>query len=360
MATTTTSTYDQAGLYPTGTIGGAQPNGNYWVGRDGNVWVAGSEGVNAAGVADNNTNSYWTSRGFTRINDPNPGSRSATSDTSTPAPTGDYGGGGAAAPVFNEAGARNTQLSINQFPGLLRDALAAEEQSYKNAIADFGVQEKTQRGIYDKSTTTNQQNYDANFMDSIRSGVKGLGGLMNLLRGTGAAGGTAEDLVRDEVGGVTARDIRTGADTQKENQTSLDSSLQAFLGELGSKRRLNEDAFENNQRAIRRDSNTQLQELYGKMAGFYGDADRTAEYNSWMDKAGSLTPSIAANSRTKVSPYDSTPVVVKAPEVTAFAGPTQPSVTAPTGGEAGAGIFSMGERRRRDSVVAPPLAPVGA
>jgi len=193
-------------------------------------------------------------------------------------------------------------------------------------------------------------------MDSIRAGIKGLGGLMSILRGTGAGGGTAEDIARDTVGGVTADDIRTGADTREENQGALDTSFSTFLTELGRKRNLNEDAFENNQRAIRRDTDTQLQDLYGKMAGFYGSAEDEANANKWMNMAGDLTPRIARNSRTQVSTYDTAPVTVKAPELSAFAAPTQPSVVTAPGGEIGSGIFTMTDPRRRKE----PMVPVGA
>lgn len=266
------------------------------------------------------------------------------------APTG---GGGTPAPVFNEAGVRNTQLTIDQLPGLLEAALAAERQRYGNTVNQFNTQEQGQRKTYDESTVTNTKNYDANFMDSIRAGIKGLGGLMSLLRGTGAAGGSVEDEARDTVGGVTSNDIRVGADTRKENQTSLDNALSNFLSELGLKRKVNEDTFENNQRAARRDTDTQLQDLFGKMAGFYSEVGNTGEANNWMNRAGELTPRIAANSRTQVSPYDTSPVVVKAPELSAFADPTQPSIVTAPGGQVGSGIFTMDTRRRREA------APVG-
>lgn len=277
--------------------------------------------------------------GYTLINDP-------VNPSAGPAPSGG-GGGGAAAPVFNQAAAENTQRTIDQIPGILQAALAAELQKYQNAVNVFGAQEQQQRKTYDESTTTNQLNYDENFMDSIRAGVKGLGGLMQILRGTGAGGGTAEEQVRDVVGGVTSNDIRTGADTRNENQGQLDTTLSSFLTDLGLKRKQNEDTRVNNERAVRRDASTQLQDLYGKMAGFYGDAGRTAEANTWMSRAGSLTPEIAANSATQVSAYDTAPIAVKAPEIAAFSAPSQPNVvTAPSDGQIGAGLFAISNRRR--------------
>lgn len=334
-----------------------------WVGADGNLWWRQGDQVINSGAA---TNYEFTNGGLRATNFDTPlgqGSGFAPgvdqiADPNAPqqAPTG---GGGTAVrrPVLDQAAVNNTQATIDQIPGLLEAALAAERQRYNNTVGEFNQQEQGQRKTYDDSTVTNQQNYDANFMDSIRAGIKGLGGLFTLLRGTGAGGGTAEDLARETVGGVTAQDIRTGADTQKENQTSLDGSLSSFLTELQRKRRANDDVLVNNERAVRRDTNTQLQDLFGKMAGYYGSAEMEPQRNEWMNRAGALTPEIAANSRTQVSNYDTSPVTVKAPELTAFSGPTQPNVIAGDSaerGRVGSGIFTISDQRRRRE-----QAPVG-
>lgn len=327
----------------------------YWLGADGNIYLKGDDGnVRNVGqpmgpnpIQDSGFDSNQMSALATRIDDPNPPAQQAPA------------GGGTTGKTFNAAGAANTQTTIDQIPALLQAALAAENTSYGNTVGGFDASEGTQRGNYQTGTTTNQQNYDANFMDSIRAGIKGLGGLMALLRGTGAGGGTAEDLARDTVSGVTANDIRGGADTQKENQGQLDSSLSTFLTDLGLKRKQAEDTKVNNERAIRRDSNTQLQDLFGKMAGFYGDVGNEGAANDWMNRAGALTPDIAANSQTQVSPYDNSPVVVHAPNLTAFAPPTQPSVTTAPGGQVGSGIFTMSDTRRRRDTPTPVAAPVG-
>ena len=328
----------------------------YWIGQDGNVYYgSGQEGAsvqNAGRLIKDYGNGFDAERLSAE------GNRIA--DWNVPGQSAPQGGGGSGETpkVFNQAGAENTQRTIDQIPGLLEAALAAEAQKYQNTVGEFNAQEQGQRKTYDTSTETNQLNYDANFMDSIRSGIKGLGGLMSLLRGTGAGGGTAEDVARDTVGGVTSNDIRTGADTQKENQIELDSSLSGFLSELARKRRMNEDVKVNNERAVRRDSNTQLQDLFGKMAGFYGDVGNISGSNEWMARAGALTPEIASNSQTQVSSYDTAPVTVKAPELTAFAGPTQPSVVTAPDGQVGSGIFTMNDTRRRSREQA-PAQPVG-
>lgn len=320
--------------------------GVYWVGQDGNTYMKGDglDGVQKWFAPLKSPQQL----GFTQIDDPvNPPVTSAPS------------GGGSSAPALNTGAIRNTQATIDQLPGILQAALEAEAQKYKNAVSGFDAQEGQQRKTYDESTVTNQQNYDANFMDSIRAGIKGLGGLMQLLRGTGAAGGSVEGDVRDVVGGVTSNDIRAGHDTQQENQGSLDASLSQFLTDLGIKRKQNEDTRVNNERSLRRESDSQLQDLYSKMAGYYGDAEQVPQRDEWLAKAGSLTPRIASNSASRVSAYDSTPVAVQAPKVTAFAEPTQPNVVAaPSEGQVGSGIFTISDRRRDKAAAqqAPALA----
>lgn len=333
----------------------------YWVGADGNVWLkdaGGTRNMGAAlmpGILPGRYAAAGGSGVATQIADPNPPPKPTSQ-----APPG--GTGGPPPPVFNAAGASNTQRTIDEIPGLLQAALASEASTHANTVGGFDAAQQTQQGQYDTGTTTNQQNYDSNFMDSIRAGIKGLGGLMSLLRGTGAGGGTAENLARDTVGGVTANDIRGGADIQKENQGQLDTSLGTFLSDLRQKRTAADDTFVNNNRAITRDSNTQLQDLFGKMAGFFGDVGNTGAATDWMNRAGALTPDIAASSKTQVSPYDTTPVVVHAPNLTAFAPPTQPNVLAPpSDGQVGSGIFTMSDPRRRKDVAAPAVpVPAGA
>lgn len=337
-----------------------------WIGQDGNLWYKGSQGVQnwgaatgyeftSGGVRSLGGNALADGPGFApgveQIADPVAPARNTTS--TAPA----YTAPARVAPVLNQAAVNNTQRAIDQLPGILQAALEAENQRYGNTVNEFNNQEGTQRKTYEGSTVTNQKNFDATYMDSIRAGIKGLGGLMALLRGTGASGGTVDDTVRDTVGGVTSNDIREGADTRNENQGTLDSSLSDFLTQLGVKRRTNEDTRANNERAYRRDNATQMQDLFGKMAGYYGDAEMTPQRDQWMSRAGNLTPEIAANSRTQVSAYDTTPVAVQAPQLAAFAGPTQPNVlAAPADGQVGSGIFTMTDRRRKDPNQVPVLA----
>lgn len=343
-------------------------NSAYWIGSDGNIWFKGPNGVQNAGPASgvanpqaggftavDPTNPGATSSNLyfvpaTRIADPNPGG-GTTGSTAPSNPTG------AAKPALDAAAVANTQASIDQLPGILQSALANEDTQFSNTNSGFDSQEQQQRGTYDTSTTTNQQNYDSNFMDAIRAGIKGLHGLYQILRGSGASGGTAEDQVQQIVGDTTTGDIRTGADTHDQNQGQLDSSLTQFLTDLKGKRQAAADTHTNNAAAIRRDSNTNLQDLYGKMAGFYGAAGDTGNASDWMSRAGGLTPAIASDSKAVTSKYDTAPVVIHAPNLTAFSAPSQPAVAAPpTDGQVGSGIFTLNPSKKADQTQVPSLA----
>ena len=336
----------------------------YWVGANGNIYYGDGKGggVKDLGKAinawDNGFDSAKLSAQAKRIADPNP---PKVLGTAPQAPSG--GGGWAAAPQapqappppppLNMAAINNTQLALDQLPAILDAALRAEATRRDNALRGFNDQEAAQRKQYNESTVTNQQNYDANYMDAIRAGVKGLSGLFNILRGTGAIGGTAQDLARDAVAGVTSDDIRTGADTRQANQTALDNSLSTFLTELKGKRQAAEDTFRNNESAYRRDNLSQQQDLMSKMASYYSEGGRTAEATNWMNRAGSLTPAIAQNSMARQSSYDTAPVAVKAPELAAFSAPSQPDVEVAVPDQVGAGIFTMNRKKAQQDIQVP-------
>lgn len=326
----------------------------YWLGQDGNIYYGSGkegasvqnmgkpvgQGVNAVAIPYRPGMGFDAERGSAvakYIDDPNPGGNVLSE--STTAPNGRQSG--VQRPALNQAGIDNTLATIRELPSILANALANQTTQYNNTNNAFNQQEATQRGQYAQSSDTNQGNYDSNYMAALRAGRSGLSGLMSALRGTGAEGWADQ-----VVGNQTASDIKTGLDTRNENQQQLDNTLNGFLSDLERKRIENRDTYENNKRAVQRDNDTRLQKLYGDIAGMYGDAGRTAEYNDYMGRAGRLTSDIARNSMTQLSNYDTTPITVKAPEITAFSKPVEQGISAQPGGNIGAGLFTIGERRK--------------
>ena len=246
-------------------------------------------------------------------------------------------------PVLNRAAVDNTQKSIDQLPLMLQMALDAEAAKYQNAENGFDIQQGEEQARYDEGSTTNNLNYDANLMASLRSGAKGLSGLLSILRGTGA-----EDWAREAVVETTNSDIRGGLDTRNENQTALDTSLGSFMSDLAGKRRANQETRINNEYAARGANASQMQDLYKTMAGFYSDAEDTAGAANWMNKAGDLSADVARYSTAPVGTYDQTPVKVKAAPITAFSGATNQNINADNGNNSPTnGVFTIGDTRKK-------------
>lgn len=269
--------------------------------------------------------------------------------TDTSGGTSGSGGGmtGGTAPsqgssALDQAAIQNTQKSLDQLPSILDAALAANRQKYQNAENGFNAQEQQQRGQYDTGTTTNQQNYDSNFMDSLRSGAQGLSGLLSILRGTGVEG-WANQAVRD----TTAGDIRNGLDTRNQNQTALDTSFSNFQNDLKDKRQQNSDTLTNNEFAARGNSATQMQKLYTEMAKYYADAGDNATATHYLNLAGDQSAAIAKYGTAPVSAFDTNPVSVQAAPISAFSAPTNQSVSYDPGMADNKGLFTIGDVRRR-------------
>ena len=322
--------------------------GVFWRGSDGKVYVKGHQGTNSAGMWDDNTANYWSSRMYQQINDP----MQSTGVASSPAPSsigGGGGGGGGSGRTYdplNQGAVNATLASLGGLDTVLANALTSADTGYRNAIDALNQQEAGQRKAYDENSLSNMQNYDSNLAASLRAGRTGLSGLMAALRGGGGGGNQfARDWVQNTVGDTASNDIRQGYETFDDNRRGLDSSLSTFLTDLQGKRRANEDTLENNRRAAQLYDAQQRQGLFQTLAGLYGDAGQTVQADSYMAQAGSQAPRIASNMGAQVSRYDSAPVEVKSPDITAFSAPEKQSMSASP--DRNSGIFSMLDPRRR-------------
>jgi hypothetical protein len=231
---------------------------------------------------------------------------------------------------------------------ILANALSSARTGYDNATRQLSQQEKQEQGRYDASSLTNMQNYDSNTAAALRAGRSGLSGLMAALRGGGGGGNDfARDWAQNTVGDTASTDIREGFNTFDENRRAADDSLSTFLATLRDKRAENEDSLVNNERAARLYDAQQRQSLLQTLAGLYSDGGRDAEAAAFLGRAGAQAPTIAENMGARVSKYDTTPIQVKSPNITAFAPPEERAMGAtPTEDR---GIFSLLDpRRRRD------------
>lgn len=316
--------------------------GVFWRGADGKVYVKGDTGTNAAGVWDDNTQKYWSDRMYQMIDDP------VASGGGTTAPVYNGSGGGKVYDPLNQGAVDATNASMAGLDTILAQALASAQTGYDNASRLMNQQEQSQRKSYDEGTLSNMQNYDANLGASLRAGRTGLSGLMAALRGGGGAGNDfARNWVQNTVADTASNDIREGYNTFDENKRGLDSSLSTFLTDLGRKRQENEDTLANNRRAANLYDAQQRQSLNQTLSDLYGKAGMFGQASDFMGSAGGQAGRIAENSGAKVSAYNTAPVEVKAPDITAFASPEKQAMTA-SPDRTSSGIFSILDPRRRE------------
>ena len=162
--------------------------GVYWVGQDGNVWVSGSGGTNSAGNYDSNSDNYWNSRGYSRINDPSSGGVTSTGGGSS-----SRSGGSGSSSKYNPADLAwiDSQIANTQGQyGLIDDALNRGRQdlqnSYQGAVNDANKQRERalegyqiQRDTTERGKTNALNRVDDNarqLLNSLRQRIAQAGG----------------------------------------------------------------------------------------------------------------------------------------------------------------------------------------
>lgn len=101
--------------------------GTFWKGQDGNVYVAGKNGVNNAGRWDDNTVNYWKNQAYKEQTDPNRGGGQTGNHDAGDAPesvVGPGGGGGGFNP-FAAQEARNKADAIAKYDDEINQANSA-------------------------------------------------------------------------------------------------------------------------------------------------------------------------------------------------------------------------------------------
>lgn len=98
--------------------------GTFWKGRDGNVYVAGKNGVNNAGRWDDNTVNYWKNQAYKEQADPNRGGMTPNNDTGD-APESVVGPGGGGFNPFAAQEARNKADAIAKYDDEINQANSA-------------------------------------------------------------------------------------------------------------------------------------------------------------------------------------------------------------------------------------------
>lgn len=262
-------------------------------------------------------------------------------------PGGSIVGGGSSRPL-NQAAVNATNSSLGQLDEILRQGLASQQSERDQLIRRYDDERTQQQSQFDTNSATNQQNYNKNLMQSLYAGSEGLQGLLKMLRGSGAAFGTARDLAGRAVEASTNRDISGGAQTFDENRTSLDAALNSFMSLDENRRRQADRTLENNQNALRANTIRDRQAGLNRLAELFGEVGNTSEAQRYAADAIKLDPQITRLSNTGIAEYAPVENTVQTPGLSQFNAPTGGSiVSGPSSSNMGSGIFTLGDFRKR-------------
>lgn len=272
-------------------------NGTFWVGSNGLVYVSGGNGVNSAGKADGNTNSYWSSRGFKQIADPNPPKASAVSSNNVAAPSNPNGvsGGGGSASTYQD---KSNDIALNN-AGLasLDSQSAAGMDAISKALASIFGQYDTEKTSnetnYTDQSDTNQNNLQKNKQATYVNAASGRQGLFGKLASIGALNGDGIKLATNAVRNGANDDLSGANDTFEDNQTTLDAGINAFRTADDKRRKDASTAAEDAKTNVTNKIATSRQNFLQNLSNDFAAQGDSARARSYADQAGSLFDTIA-------------------------------------------------------------------
>lgn len=265
-------------------------NGAYWVGADGNVYVKGSQGVNAAGKADANTNYYWSSRGYAGINDPNSGSGSSAPSNPN--------GGGSGAPALpdksNDIALQNAGL--NSVDTQTSAGMASIDKALSGLFGQYDNETNTNEGSYKTNSDQNTNNLQKNKQVALVNAAQGRQGLFGTLSSLGALNGSGIELANNAVRNGANEDLSNAADNYATNASSLDTSIGAYRQADKERRQLNQGAADNAKINVTNEGSKSKQTYYSNLANDYSAMGNGDEAKRYTGMAADLFPSIASTS----------------------------------------------------------------
>lgn len=232
-----------------GSIGGldlgsiSADGGTFWQGQDGNVYVAGKDGVNSANQWDDNTVDYWTSRGFMQTADPN-----VAITQQNYSPYNGSGGSGTSSSGTTEQDLQYLDQQRNRYQGLLDDSNIFQQKALEKlsnsftdatnsanlqqgrALQDYNTKEyETDRGREQSLGKVNDNAYNLN--RSLRS-------LLGMASGAGssafkfAAPGAVAKVAGSERGRVLS-DYSDNMNRLKTARGRTNEDFENYLADLG-------------------------------------------------------------------------------------------------------------------------------
>ena len=291
--------------------GKSSPNtGVFWIGADGQVYVKGHQGTNAAGRADGNTASYWGSRGFTQIADPNAPAPNAPAPTNKITGTNVSGGGYAPAPKQLDQAQIDSLMTLLGTFDRSRDIAKQQAATRRDTFLREKEEElKREKGKYDGKKLSTLQDFGGAVNDTDINTRDTLETLTSSMATMGLTGGRA--LAR-KILAAANRSNRKANETQAKNNRELDSAFNEYRGGYENDKRKIADQYGYEVGKADQDWARERQNTLYKIGDVYNQADRTAEREQYMRQGNDLAavinnsafmnPSYTGESRVMATP----------------------------------------------------------
>jgi len=168
--------------------------GVFWRGTDGMTYVKGAQGTNQAGVADANTNQYWTSRGFIEIADPLRPNRGVLTinggpyDQAAPGGGSDQSGGGGS---YDQIAAREAERARQQAAAWEKVNTGRDNLfSTTNTRADlFGAKQRREADAFGRQYALDTTAHNQGLANAELGKMNAYSGIMDMIgRGVQSAG----------------------------------------------------------------------------------------------------------------------------------------------------------------------------
>lgn len=305
------------------------PNGYFWKGADGNVYVQGGSGINSAGQWNAQTANYWAQHGFVQTPD-SPVQQGGGANT-TQNITGVGGSGGVVGPVApTDAEMAPILASMSQLDTILGNKNDQSNNEYGTAIAGYDAQDKLDQNAITQNRTQNETNLTSDDWKALLNAANGATGLRGTLASLGALSGSGAEVVRHLTGLAANSDQGNARKTFDTNAGQISQSA-AQVEQQEKQRRLDAKAtldnnIQNNQATVL----TSRQGLYQKLADLWGAG--TSQGNSYAAQAAALAAPIAATTRASVAPYATASSLYTPDTLKTYLAGTQNLNTSTTGG----------------------------
>lgn len=362
MAYATTNLFNVPYTIPNGSNQTAKPaagkpapkapsaNGTYWVGQNGLVYVNGANGVNSAGKADANTDKYWSSKGFNRVDDWN--ANSGGKQTAQAVDLSGGGGGGGTTYKDTSAARGATQKNIDAVDVGLNNSLLGIGSEFDRMMKQYADEEALNDQAYTTQVTSNENTRQNNVQSSLLSGAQGSKGLRATLSALGAYGGTGKVLANRAVASETNKDIGAGDKVFEANATQLNTAKAKTDQDEENRKNEARAAKSSQEAAAKREAAKNKQSLYKDMAGLFGDAGNTGEANRYTGMVGDLAKDVVGGPITAAA-YTPRNVTFEAGDIKSYlAGANDMTVsTTPSGTPLNSPLSGLTSKRRREEEV---------